>query len=88
MIGAERDLFAETPEHCRQLSVSEPFITNAELEKIRAVDVNGIRSETLSTLFDPEEKGGLRKGDGQAAARGVGRGGARRIHPDSVRQGR
>ena len=61
MIGAERDLFAETPEHCRQLSVSEPFITNAELEKIRAVDVNGIRSETLSTLFDPEEKGGLRK---------------------------
>ena len=59
MIGRELNLFDETPEHCRQLTVKEPFITNAELEKIREVNVNGIRSKTLSTLFDPEKRGGL-----------------------------
>ncbi len=61
MIGREMDLFAETPEHCRQLTVEEPFLTNAALEKIRAIDANGIRSRTLSTLFDPEREGGLRE---------------------------
>ena len=59
MIGRELNLFDETPEHCRQLSVKEPFLTNAELEKIREVNVNGITAKTLSTLFDPEKAGGL-----------------------------
>ena len=48
------------PRHCRQLTVKEPFITNSDLEKIREIDVNGIRSRTLSMLFDPEERGGLK----------------------------
>ena len=59
MIGRELNLFDETPEHCRQLSVKEPFLTNAELEKIREINVNGITAKTLSTLFDPEKTGGL-----------------------------
>ena len=59
MMGRELNLFGESPEHCRQLTVKEPFITNAELEKIRNIDVNGIRSKTLSTLFDPETRGAL-----------------------------
>ena len=61
MIGRELNLFDETPEHCRQLTVKEPFLTNAELEKIREIDVNGIRSKTISILFDPEERNGLRR---------------------------
>ncbi len=65
MIGRERNLFDETPEHCRQLTIKEPFITNSDLEKIREIDVNGIRSKTLSMLFDPEERGGLRAAMGR-----------------------
>ncbi len=61
MIGRERNLFDETPEHARQLTIREPFLTNAELAKIREIDANGIRSKTLSTLFDPESHGGLRQ---------------------------
>ena len=61
MIGRERNLFDESPEHCRQLTIREPFITNSDLEKIREIDVNGIRSKTLSMLFDPEERGGLKR---------------------------
>ena len=65
MIGRERNLFDETPEHCRQLTIKEPFITNSDLEKIREIDVNGISSKTLSMLFDPEERGGLRAAMGR-----------------------
>ncbi len=61
MIGRELNLFHESPEHCRQLTVKEPFITNSDLEKIREIDVNGIRSKTISTLFDPEDRGGLKR---------------------------
>ena len=61
MIGRELNLFDESPEHCRQLAIKEPFISNADLEKIREIDVNGIRSRTISTLFDPEERGGLKR---------------------------
>ena len=61
MIGRELNLFDESPEHCRQLTVKEPFITNSDLEKIREIDVNGIKSKTLSMLFDPEERGGLKR---------------------------
>ena len=65
MIGRELNLFDETPEHCRQLSVKEPFLTNAELEKIREINVNGISAKTLSTLFDPEKAGGLEEAMGR-----------------------
>ena len=54
-IGAERNLFEETPEHCRQLRIPRPLITNAELEKIRSVRADGIRCTTLNTLFRPTD---------------------------------
>ena len=53
-IGSEQNLFDETPEHCHQLKLREPVITNYELEKIRNVNVGEIKSTTLPTLFDTE----------------------------------
>ena len=61
-IGSEQNLFEETPEHCHQLRVLRPVLTNAELEKIRNVDVTGVRSITLSTLFDVRDGVGSLKG--------------------------
>ncbi len=60
MIGSEQNLFDETPEHCRQLTITEPVLTNEYLEKIRAIDINGIRTKTLSTLFEVESEGALK----------------------------
>ena len=57
-IGSEQNLFDETPLHCRQLKLKEPIITNYELEKIRNLQVDGIRSITLSTLFRVDEGAG------------------------------
>jgi glutamate synthase domain-containing protein 2/glutamate synthase domain-containing protein 1/glutamate synthase domain-containing protein 3 len=60
-IGAERNLFAETPEHAHQLRLKEPFLTNEELAKIRELDRGKLRSRTLSTLFDAASpKGSMR----------------------------
>lgn len=50
-IGSEQDLFVETPEHCRQLRVEQPILTNEDLQKIRSLDRDGLKSKTLSIVF-------------------------------------
>ncbi|NQW23054.1 MAG: glutamate synthase large subunit [SAR202 cluster bacterium] len=52
--GREQNLFAETPEHCRQLRLASPIINDQELAKIKNLDREGLRSATLSALFDRE----------------------------------
>jgi len=52
-VGSEQNLFEETPLHCQQLKLSQPIITNEELEKIRNLVSGPIKSSTLSTLFPP-----------------------------------
>ena len=51
-VGSEQNLFEETPEHCRQLRLKSPLLTDEELARIRALDLPGLSSVTLSTLFD------------------------------------
>ena len=53
-LGAQRNIFEETPEHARQLKLSSPILTDEELEKVRGVDKPGIKAATLSTLFRVE----------------------------------
>ena len=60
-IGRERNLFDETPEHCNQLKLKTPLISNEELEKIRRIDARGIRSITLPALFDARAGAGALK---------------------------
>ena len=50
-IGPEQDLFAETPEHCRQLRITHPVLSNGELARIRELDRDGLKSETLPAVF-------------------------------------
>ncbi len=60
-IGAEQNLFEEGPLHCRQLRLKEPILSNAEMEKIKRLAMPGLRSITLSTLYNPREgEAGLR----------------------------
>ena len=60
-MGQERNLFDETPLHCRQLKLKSPIITNQELERIRHADLVGIRAITLSALFDAQAGPGALK---------------------------
>ena len=50
-IGPEQDLFAETPEHCRQLRIARPVLSNGELARIRGLDRPGLKTEILPALF-------------------------------------
>ena len=50
-LGAEQNLFEESPIHCRQLQVKRPILTNVELEKIKRLDKPGLRTKTISTLY-------------------------------------
>jgi glutamate synthase domain-containing protein 2/glutamate synthase domain-containing protein 1/glutamate synthase domain-containing protein 3 len=52
-IGAEQNLFDETALHCRQLEVKTPALSNEELEQLKELDQDGLRTSTLSTLFHP-----------------------------------
>jgi len=61
-IGSERNLFEETPEHCHQLRLLRPVLTNSELEKIRELSDANICATTLETVFDVrKDSGGLRE---------------------------
>ena len=57
-IGSEQNLFDETPKHCHQLKLKEPLLTNYELEKVRNVNVEGIRSVTLPMVFEVDREEG------------------------------
>ncbi len=61
-LGAQRNLFEETPEHSRQVRISSPILTNGDLRKLREVNAPGIKSITLSTLFPVDGgEGALRR---------------------------
>src|SRR3954452_7044867 len=54
-VGAERNLLAEPPEHAHQLEISEPVLTNADLEKIRQVDHDVFEARTLDITWPVSE---------------------------------
>ncbi len=60
-IGCEQNLFDETPLHCRQLKLHSPIITDSDLEKIQTCSVEGLKSATLSMLFDAKAEAGSMK---------------------------
>ncbi|MGB3942145.1 MAG: glutamate synthase large subunit [Candidatus Manganitrophaceae bacterium] len=59
-IGPKSNLLGETPEHARRIRVQQPILTNADLEKIRAVADGYFKAKTLKMLFPVAEGiGGL-----------------------------
>ena len=52
-IGEERNIFKETPEHCRQITIRKPVITNGDLIRIKECNLEGLKTKTISILFNP-----------------------------------
>jgi glutamate synthase (NADPH) large chain len=50
-IGVERNILAETPEHCHTLKLKHPVLTNWDLEQIRRVSRGDFLAYTLPTLY-------------------------------------
>jgi glutamate synthase domain-containing protein 1 len=52
--GKQRNLLDETPEHCRQLKLPHPILTNDDVERLRAVKRGDFQVATVESLFDPD----------------------------------
>ncbi|MDX2178487.1 MAG: glutamate synthase large subunit [Bryobacteraceae bacterium] len=53
-IGNERNILAETPQHCHTLRLDQPILTNRDLEKLRRVSQGDFLATTLPTLYRVE----------------------------------
>jgi glutamate synthase (ferredoxin) len=61
-LGSEGNLINPKPASCRQLRLSTPILKNSEMEKLRQVNLPGLKSVTLPVLFNPAEgKAGLER---------------------------
>jgi glutamate synthase (NADPH/NADH) large chain len=58
-VGRERNLLAETPEHCRQLKLSHPILTNDDVEILRSYPMKDFQVCTVPILFDAAGAGSL-----------------------------
>jgi glutamate synthase domain-containing protein 2/glutamate synthase domain-containing protein 1/glutamate synthase domain-containing protein 3 len=47
LVGSERNLLAETPEHARQLVIDNPILSDEELERLRQVESDVFKAHTL-----------------------------------------
>jgi glutamate synthase (NADPH/NADH) large chain len=50
-IGTERNLLAETPQHCHTLKLKHPILTNHDLEKLRRLSWGDFLATTLPMFF-------------------------------------
>jgi glutamate synthase domain-containing protein 2/glutamate synthase domain-containing protein 1/glutamate synthase domain-containing protein 3 len=50
-IGHERNLLDETPEHCQQLHLVSPILSDQQLHYIKAINQPGLKTKVISTLF-------------------------------------
>jgi glutamate synthase (NADPH/NADH) large chain len=50
-IGTERNILAETPQHCHTLKLPHPILSNRDLEKLRRVSQGDFLATTLPMLF-------------------------------------
>ncbi|HJO61109.1 MAG: glutamate synthase large subunit [SAR202 cluster bacterium] len=59
-LGEEKNLFAETPDHCRQITLRQPIITDLDLGRIKNSSQKNLTAKTISTLFDPSVTSGFK----------------------------
>jgi len=56
-LGKDRNIFSITDRQCRKLRIQNPVISNADLEKIRTIDIESFKAETIKILYP--KAGGL-----------------------------
>ncbi len=54
-VGRQRNLLDETPEHCRQLKLPHPILTNDDITRLRTVRRNDFQVAVVDALFDADD---------------------------------
>ncbi|HEX8753030.1 MAG TPA: glutamate synthase large subunit [Solirubrobacterales bacterium] len=55
LVGGRGNLFEESPEHARRLLIEQPILRSEELERLRRVDRDGFRVETVDFTWPVAE---------------------------------
>ncbi len=55
LVGSERNLLDETPEHARQLVIDNPILRDDELERLRQVESDVFRAQTIDITWPVAE---------------------------------
>ncbi|MFQ6034402.1 MAG: glutamate synthase-related protein [Sedimentisphaerales bacterium] len=50
--GKKRNILDETPEHCRQLKLPHPILTNEDIDRLRTVSREDFKVATISAVFE------------------------------------
>ena len=50
-VGSDGNLLQDTAENCRVLQIENPILTTQELQKIKALNMPGLKSQTISLLY-------------------------------------
>lgn len=59
-IGPERNLLAETPEHCKRLELEHPILSNDYLERIKTIHEGDLKAFEIKIHFNPDKKHSMR----------------------------
>ncbi|TSA55727.1 MAG: glutamate synthase large subunit [Planctomycetaceae bacterium] len=51
--GKKLNILQETPQHCRQLKLPHPVLTNEDIERLRTVSRDDFKVATISAVFEP-----------------------------------
>ena len=54
-MGPRKNLFEEVPQNCRKLRVTQPILTNDELNRIHSIKEPGFRAKRISILFEAKD---------------------------------
>ncbi len=63
-VGKKPNILTETPEHCRQLKLPHPILTNEDIERLLNAKRQDLKAVSVSSVFDisvPDITGGLRQ---------------------------
>jgi glutamate synthase domain-containing protein 2/glutamate synthase domain-containing protein 1 len=63
-VGKKLNILDETPEHCRQLKLPHPILTNEDIERLRTAKRQDLKAVSISSVFDidvPDVAAGLRQ---------------------------
>ena len=53
--GKQKNLLAETPEHCRQLKLPHPILTDYDIQRLRSVNRDDFKTATIHSLFEAKQ---------------------------------
>jgi glutamate synthase domain-containing protein 2/glutamate synthase domain-containing protein 1/glutamate synthase domain-containing protein 3 len=54
-VGSKKNFLEESPEHCRQLKLPHPILTNEDIERLRTVKREDFHVATINAVFDANE---------------------------------